>query len=714
MMKQIPLFALDVGTRKVIGLLVVYTPKGFKINNVVMEEHQSRSMIDGQIQDIPQVAEVVERVKTTLEKRSGLKLTSAAVAAAGRALVTERQKVEQEMDSTRKIQEEDILALEFSAVQTINAFLNTKNREHSKRFIDQYHCVGYSVIRYLLDGVNISSLVGQRGYKAGVEIIATFLPRIIVDSLLAVLERSQLEMLSLTLEPIAALNLVVPKDMRGLNLALVDIGAGTSDIALTSGGSVHAYAMVPLAGDEVTEVVCDHFLLDFMEGERVKRRLTQDDKITTVNILEQKTVIQSQDILDIIKPVVEHIAEKIGQEIVSLNGKSPQAVFCVGGGSLTPGITQLIAEKLDIPSQNVTVKGYELTKIIPRRKVKFFGPELVTPIGIAASAKAKEAIKFIKVKFNDRWLQVMDLKKGVVLDALLSAGIRPQDIYAKPGFGITVELNGTVKPIKGKWGTMAEILVNSQEAGLDTPVKNDDEITFIPGGKGKDAVSVVGDLVEPLPPKRIFFQEEETVIPPLLIINGQPASLDDPVRDRAKIIYRERKSLGEVMEYLGISKKVKKEVLTFTLNGQLKNLEVSPFHLLVNERQGHPEDIVREGDTLQMIKNMDSIKIEDILDLKEQKSKISFNFREVEIPLSTVSIFVNGEPVAQNYRIQEEDQITTVLKDREMYLANVLSFVNFAITPPQGKRKLIMKVNGVEASFTTSVQEGDSVQVEWF
>lgn len=712
-MKEIPLFALDVGTRKVIGLLVTYTPKGLKIKNCVVEEHQGRPMLDGQIQDIPQVAEVVERVKNTLEKRSGLNLTSAAVAAAGRTLVTERQKIEQEMDSTRKIQEEDILALEFSAVQTINSSLNTKKGENSKGFIDQYHCVGYSVVRYFLDGVTIGNLVGQRGYKAGVEVIATFLPRIIVDSLLAVLERSKLEMLSLTLEPIAALNLVVPRDMRDLNLALVDIGAGTSDIALTSQGSVHAYAMVSLAGDEVTEVICDRFLLSFLDGEKVKRCITRNDEIIAKNVLGQKTVIQSRDIIETIKPVVEYIAEKIAQEIVSLNGKTPQAVFCVGGGSLTPGITQLIAEKLDLPSQNVTVKGYELTKVIPRRKAKFFGPELVTPIGIAASAKAKESLKFIKLKFNDRWLQVIDLKNGVLLDALLSAGIKPQDIYGKPGFGMTVELNGNVKSIKGKWGTMAQILINGQEGGLDTPIKNNDEISFIPGAKGKNAVCVVGDLVEPLPTKSIYFQEEEAAIPPLLVINGQPASLEERIQDRSKIIYRERKNLGEVMEYLGISKKVKKEILTFTQNGQLKTLEVNPFHLLVNERQGHLEDIVRKGDRLKLIKNSDFPRVEDILDLKEQKIKISFNFREVEIPLNKVSVFVNGEPVTEDYIIQEGDQVTTVLKDREMYLANVLSFVNFAITPPQGKRKLIMKVNGQEASFTTSVQEGDSVQVQW-
>ena len=50
---------------------------------------------------------------------------------------------------------------------------------------------------------------------------------------------------NLTLEPIAALNVTIPKEYRSLNLALVDVGAGTADIAITHKGSVVGYAMVP-------------------------------------------------------------------------------------------------------------------------------------------------------------------------------------------------------------------------------------------------------------------------------------------------------------------------------------------------------------------------------------------------------------------------------------------------------------------------------------
>ena len=56
--------------------------------------------------------------------------------------------------------------------------------------------------------------------------------------------------------------------MRRLNVALVDIGAGTSDIAITDKSTVVAYGMVPTAGDEITEALSDHYLLDFPVAEK--------------------------------------------------------------------------------------------------------------------------------------------------------------------------------------------------------------------------------------------------------------------------------------------------------------------------------------------------------------------------------------------------------------------------------------------------------------
>lgn len=91
-----------------------------------------------------------------------------------------------------------------------------------------------------------------------------------MDGLYAAVERAGLHVENLTLEPIAAINIAIPERFRLLNIALVDVGAGTSDISITKDGSIIAYGMIPAAGDELTECIAKHYLVDFQEADRMK------------------------------------------------------------------------------------------------------------------------------------------------------------------------------------------------------------------------------------------------------------------------------------------------------------------------------------------------------------------------------------------------------------------------------------------------------------
>ena len=77
------------------------------------------------------------------------------------------------------------------------------------------------------------------------------------------MQKIDLDVASITLEPIAAINAAIPENLRLLNLVMVDIGAGTSDIAVCTGGSVIGYTMATVAGDEITEMLMKDYLVDF-------------------------------------------------------------------------------------------------------------------------------------------------------------------------------------------------------------------------------------------------------------------------------------------------------------------------------------------------------------------------------------------------------------------------------------------------------------------
>lgn len=280
---------------------------GYEILASARTEHRQRAMYDGQVHDVEEVAQAVKEVKNSLEQKTGMTLDKVAVAAAGRALKTESASAVREETYIMHWRQEDILALEMEAVQEARKKIETMIDPAKE---SAYYCAGYSTVSQSVEDEQLSRISGQRGKKIGVEVIATFLPRTVVDGLLSVLEKVGLKMQSLTLEPIAAGQAAIPQDMRRMNLALVDIGAGTSDIALTNEGTFFSFGMVPMAGDEITEAICTHYLLDFQEGEDVKRRLSTDTEFIFSNFFGQETISNKEDIEELIQPCVHELAKK--------------------------------------------------------------------------------------------------------------------------------------------------------------------------------------------------------------------------------------------------------------------------------------------------------------------------------------------------------------------------------------------------------------------
>lgn len=103
------------------------------------------------------------------------------------------------------------------------------------------------------------------------DLIATFLPDDVVDGLYKAVELAGLHVANLTLEPIAAIQVAIPEKFRMLNMALVDVGAGTSDISITKEGTITAYGMIPVAGDSLTDILVQHCLVEFEVAEQIKR-----------------------------------------------------------------------------------------------------------------------------------------------------------------------------------------------------------------------------------------------------------------------------------------------------------------------------------------------------------------------------------------------------------------------------------------------------------
>jgi cell division ATPase FtsA len=256
----------------------------------------------------------------------------------------------------------------------------------------------------------------------------------------------------MTLEPIAASNVVIPSDLRQLNLALVDIGAGTSDLAIARHGSIIAFGMVPYAGDEISERLTEEYLLDFATAEQVKKEIAAGQDIAFRDVLGNEQVLPSQEVLAQISPAVDELVELIAERILALNGKAPSAVMCVGGGSQTPGLAGKLAARMALAEARVVVRGREGLPVELQGELEDLkGPEAVTPVGIALSARSQRGLAFRswEITINERRVRLFSLITPTVADALLAAGIPGQCLRNRLGLALTVKVNGEFRVVPG-------------------------------------------------------------------------------------------------------------------------------------------------------------------------------------------------------------------------------------------------------------------------
>ncbi len=700
------IFALDIGTRSVIGIVAEEEADGgLKIVATERQEHKTRAMLDGQIHDVPQVAAVIQKVKSALVKDTG-PLHDAAVAAAGRALYT--MTAEAEMDVSGIVTAEQQRNLDFAGVQAAQAKLQAS---HTVDDPTRYYCVGYSTIRYLLDDIQLKTLIGQRGKKAKAVVIATFLPRQVIDSMQSALHATKLEMRALTLEPIAAINVLIPPTMRHLNLVLVDIGAGTSDVAITKNGSVIAYGMVPLAGDEITEAISQKFLLDFNVAEDIKRRASEGEDVAFTDILGQEYRLTAEEVLNPILPSVQKLAQAIAKQITDLNGSAPQAVMLVGGGSLTPKLAGFVAEALGMPENRVAVRRPDRVDGIDDIPEELHSPDAVTPLGILKIASLN-TLHFLTVTVNGEEASLFNFRKLTVSDALLNAGINLRKYNGRPGLGLMVTIGGQSKMFPGTMGTLAKLTLDGEDADLDTVIHDGAEITITPGDNGADASVRLGDVAEMGREYRLFINGREKHIRQQVTVNGEAAEPDRQLRDGDRIESREIRSLGEALAAAGYPPTGRK--IRYTLNGDAASYTCAP-EILLNDVSASISTPVHEGDHVEYTAE-DAPKLTDVLGIEDgdMSYTIYYENKAYSVPSAGVRLTVNGHRASAGTIVEDGAAIEFARSERTATtVSDALLAVGFQPPAATSRVTFTILVNGRKAEFTDPVKNGDSLAVEF-
>lgn len=541
-------FGLDIGTRSIVGTVGYRTGGKFHVVTQSIREHQTRAMLDGQIHDIYKVGGTIKEVKAELEERIGRPLKDVCIAAAGRVLQTVTLRVDQDLESEREITGEDIYALDSLGVERAYAEFLENNHMDMK-----FYCVGYSVVRYYMNGYTIGNLEGHKAKTIGADLIATFLPEDVVDGLYKAVEVAGLDVVNLTLEPIAAIQVAIPEMYRMLNIALVDVGAGTSDISVTRDGSIIAYGMIPIAGDSLTEVVAKHCLVDFATAEQIKRETGVKDVIEYKDIMGLTQTITTEEVERVAADVIDNMTSQVAEKIKELNGnKSVSAVFVVGGGGKLPGYTEALAKKLDIQSERVAVRGGEVMQDITFLEEDARRDSLmVTPIGICLSFY-EQSNNFIFVYFNEQRVKIYDNSKAAVVDAAMQAEFASDGLFPKRGKELNFTVNGKPRIVRGEPGEAAQITVNGNEADIYTLIHPNDQIRVIESTAGEPAQMTLGQLPEFGSKMWVEVNDKKVDLPKFASVNGELQSEYYEIQENDEVEILGYYTVRQISEFMDV------------------------------------------------------------------------------------------------------------------------------------------------------------------
>ena len=349
--------------------------------------------------------------------------------------------------------------------------------------------------QYRLDNYPLASLLDHNGQLAEADVVATFLPGEVVESLYAAMRAAGLQVSSLTLEPIAAMNAAIPAELRLLNLALVDIGAGTTDIAVCRDGSVTGYTMATIAGDEITESIMRAFLVDFQTAEEIKRNLRPGEGARYTDILGLENTASFEEIQAAIQEPMGRLAEAIAAQVAELNGGAPSALFLAGGGSKLSGLREKVASSLGMDERRVAIAGSNFAKSAFSDTLDLNNPEYATPLGIAVSAALGLLNDSYVITLNGETAKLFRSGILTLRDILLMNGYNYSDMLGRSGKNLGVTLNGRHMILRGEPAVPAILSVNGEEAAITTVVHAGDNIRFQPARCGKDAAKTLGELL---------------------------------------------------------------------------------------------------------------------------------------------------------------------------------------------------------------------------
>jgi cell division protein FtsA len=349
---------LDIGTSKIVALVAELTPEG-TLSVLGLGSQESSGLKKGVVVNIEKTVNAISRAVAEVEMMAGCKVTEVYTGIAGAHIKSK--------DSNGMAVVRDKEVTQFDVERAMEAAKATpiSNDDQLLHIIPQ---------EFIVDGQDgVKEPIGMDAKRLEVNVHIVTGAVTAVQNIVKCVHRCGLDVVDLVLQPLASGHAVLTEDERDVGVCLVDIGGGTTDIAVFSQGAIRHTAVIPIAGDLLTNDISIALRTSTQDAEEIKIRygVALQQLADSTEMIEvpgvgdrPSTRLSRQALAGFIQPRVEEIFQKVQEELVrcGYDRLLRAGIVLTGGSAVLPGMTALGEEvfhntvKLGVPHYDGSLK----------------------------------------------------------------------------------------------------------------------------------------------------------------------------------------------------------------------------------------------------------------------------------------------------------------------------------------------------------------------
>jgi len=338
------IIGLDIGTSKIVTIVAEVKSEGtMEVIGVGM--HESSGMKKGMVVNIDATVAAIQRALGDAELMADCKIREVYTGIAGSHIKSSNA------NGMVKIKDREVAQADIDrAVETASS-LSLPGDQQILHILEQ---------EFSIDGQgNIKKPLGMSGMRLEVEVHIVTGAVAAAQNIMKCVHRCGLEVREMILQPLASSKAVLSDDERDLGVCLVDIGGGTTDVAIFTGGAIRHTAVIPIAGDQITNDVAMALRTPTTDAEDIKikygcalRQLADDGPIGVPGVGERGVrMLSRQTLAEVIEPRVEELYMLVQAELrrSGFENLLSSGIVITGGSSAMQGMVELGEEIFHMP-----------------------------------------------------------------------------------------------------------------------------------------------------------------------------------------------------------------------------------------------------------------------------------------------------------------------------------------------------------------------------